>query len=94
MDVKKIEATGYTWTEGGICAAKGIRANGLNCGLNPDKEKFDFALFASDVPCDCAAVYTSNKVKGAPILVTKDHMVKTGGKMQAVIANSKNDDTT
>ena len=93
MDVKKIEAKGFTWTDGGICAAKGIRANGLNCGLNPNKEKFDLALFASDAICESAAVYTSNKVKGAPILVTMDHMEKSGAKMRAVIANSKNANT-
>ena len=58
-----------------------------------DKEKYDFALFASDKVCESAAVYTSNKVKGAPILVTRDHMAKTGGKMRAVIANSKNANT-
>ncbi len=93
MNVQKIEATGYTFTDGGICAAKGIRANGLNCGLNPNKEKFDLALFASDAICESAAVYTSNKVKGAPILVTRDHMEKSGAKMRAVIANSKNANT-
>ena len=30
--------------EGGVCAAKGFSANGLNCGLNPNKEKNDLAL--------------------------------------------------
>lgn len=25
--------------EGGVCAAAGFSANGLNCGLNPDKNK-------------------------------------------------------
>ena len=59
--------------EGGICAAKGYLANGLNCGLNPVKEKNDLALFVSEVPARAAAVYTTNKVKGAPILVWSPH---------------------
>lgn len=79
--------------EGGVCAAKGFLANGLNCGLNPDKNKNDLGMVVSEVLCDTAAVYTSNKVKGAPILVTKDNLNKTGKKSKAVIVNSKNANT-
>lgn len=81
---------GYTYIDGGVCAAKGYRANGLNCGLNPTKEKFDLALVASDTVCNAAGVYTTNKVKAAPVTVTKMHIEANGGKAQAVIANSKN----
>ena len=84
---------GYTYVDGGVCAAKGFKANGLNCGLNSDKNKNDLALVVSDVMCNAAAVYTTNKVKGAPILVTKQHLDATGGKAKAVIANSKNANT-
>lgn len=84
---------GFTYIEGGVCAARGFSANGLNCGLNPDKNKNDLALIYSEKECDAAAVYTLNKVKGAPILVTKRNLMKTGGKAKAVIANSKNANT-
>ncbi len=84
---------GYKYLDGGVCAAKGFQANGLNCGLNSDKNKNDLALVVSDVMCNAAAVYTTNKVKGAPILVTKKHLEATGGKAKAVIANSKNANT-
>ena len=84
---------GYTYVEGGVCAAKGFQANGLNCGLNSDKNKNDLALVVSDKMCNAAAVYTTNKVKGAPILVTRKHLEATGGKAKAVIANSKNANT-
>ena len=79
--------------EGGVCAAKGFLANGLNCGLNSDKNKNDLGMVVSEVVCDTAAVYTSNKVKGAPIMVTKANLEKTGKKSKAVIANSKNANT-
>lgn len=79
--------------EGGICAAKGFKANGLNCGLNPNKEKFDLGLYMSEVVCNTAGVYTLNKVKGAPVTVTKKHLEITGGKSRAVIMNSKNANT-
>ena len=79
--------------EGGVCAAKGFLANGLNCGLNPDKNKNDLGMVVSEVICDTAAVYTSNKVKGAPILVTKANLENTERKSKAVIVNSKNANT-
>lgn len=84
---------GYTYVDGGVCAAKGFQANGLNCGLNSDPNKNDLALVVSDVMCNTAAVYTTNKVKGAPILVTQKHLAATNGKAQAVIVNSKNANT-
>ncbi len=84
---------GYTYIEGGVCASKGFFANGLNCGLNPDKQKNDLGAVYSEVMCEAAAVYTLNKVKGAPILVTKRNLNATGGKARAVIVNSKNANT-
>ena len=79
--------------EGGVCAAKGFSANGLNCGLNPDRNKNDLALIYSERICKAAAVYTTNKVKGAPILVTKKNLAASGNLARAVIANSKNANT-
>ncbi len=79
--------------DGGVCAAKGFSANGLNCGLNPDKNKNDLALIYSETVCRAAAVYTTNKVKGAPILVTKANLCASGNQARAVIANSKNANT-
>ncbi len=80
--------------EGGVCAAKGFKASGLYCGIkeNPTK-KNDICLIVSDVMCNAAGVYTSNKVKGAPVVVTKNNLAKSGGKAMAVIANSKNANT-
>ena len=77
--------------EGGVCAAKGFRANGIHCGIRKNKIKKDLALIVSDVPASAAAVYTTNLVKGAPILVTKKHL--TNGVAQAVICNSGNANT-
>lgn len=79
--------------EGGVCAARGFSANGLNCGLNPDKDKNDLALIYSERDCKAAAVYTTNKVKGAPILVTKKNLAASSNIARAVIANSKNANT-
>ena len=80
--------------DGGVCAAKGFKASGVYCAIkeNPTK-KSDIALIVSDVMCSAAGVYTSNKVKGAPVIVTKNNLEKSGGKAKAVIVNSKNANT-
>jgi glutamate N-acetyltransferase/amino-acid N-acetyltransferase len=84
---------GYTYVDGGVCAASGFKANGLNCGLNSDKNKNDLCLVYSEALCKAAGVYTLNKVKGAPIIVTKEHLEKSGDVAMAIVANSKNANT-
>lgn len=91
--INGIEEKDFEKLEGGVCAALGFKANGLNCGLNKDKNKNDLGLVVSDVLCNAAAVYTTNKVKGAPLLVTKQHLAATGGKTRGFIVNSKNANT-
>ena len=76
---------------GGVCAAKGFQANGIHCGIRKNHSKRDLALIYSEVPASAAAVYTTNLVKGAPLLVTKAHIAD--GKAQAVICNSGNANT-
>ena len=71
--------------EGGVCAAKGFSANGVHCGIRKSIKK-DLALVVSSAPCTAAAVYTLNLVKGAPLIVNKEHL--QDGTAQAVICNS------
>lgn len=108
MQVKKFK--NMTFVEGGVCAAKGFKANGVHCGISrkalaekPEdsaaeanlpaetKKKNDLAMICADKPCTAAAMYTTNKVKGAPIAVTKKHL--KDGMAQAVIVNSVNANT-
>lgn len=91
--MKLTEFEGYRYVEGGVCAAGGFTANGLNAGINPDQSKNDLGMVFSQTACQTAAVYTQNKVKGAPILVTKRHLEQTGGVSRAVLVNSKNANT-
>lgn len=77
--------------EGGVCAPEGFRASGAACGIKPGSDSKDIALIASDVMCNAAAVYTTNKVKGAPLDVTKTNI--EDGMAQAIICNSGNANT-
>ena len=76
---------------GGVCAAKGYKANGIHCGIRKNHSKKDLALIVSDVPASAASVYTTNLVKGAPLTVTKTNI--SDGIAQAVICNSGNANT-
>ncbi len=79
------------FVEGGICAPKGFQAGGIHCGFRRNKLKKDLGIILSDVECNVAAVFTQNKIKGAPIEVTKKHIAN--GKARAIICNSGNANT-
>ena len=77
--------------DGGVCAAKGFKANGIHCGIRKNRTKKDLALIVSEAKAAAAAVYTTNLVKGAPILDTQKHIAD--GLAQAMICNSGNANT-
>ncbi len=76
---------------GGVTAAKGFTASGIHVGIRKNKEKKDLALVWSEKPCSAAAAYTTNQVKGQPLLVTMEHLAD--GRAQAIIVNSGNANT-
>ena len=73
---------------GGVCAAKGFLAGGIRCGIKESSQKRDLALIYSKEFCSAAAVFTTNKVKAASVLVTQENV--SGGRLRALIANSGN----
>lgn len=75
----------------GVTAPKGFLASGIHCGLKKNNLKLDLALIYSEVQANAAGVYTKNKVKGAPIYITKEHL--SNKKAQAIIVNSGNANT-
>lgn len=86
-----VEFENYKLVDGGVCAAKGFVAGGINVGIKPGSTKRDLAIISCEKKCTAAAMYTQNKVKGAPITVTKKHL--EDGLAQAVIVNSGNANT-
>ena len=77
--------------KGGVCAPIGFTANGIHCGIRKNKLKKDLSLIYSEKQANACAVYTTNLVKGAPLLVTKSNIAN--GKAQAIICNSGNANT-
>ena len=76
---------------GGICAPQGFTAAGIHVGIRKNRDRKDLALIKSSVPCAAAAVYTQNKVYGAPITVTRTNLQDRHA--QAIICNSGNANT-
>ena len=77
--------------EGGVCAAEGFVAGSVLAGIKKGRTKNDLSLIYTKTKAACAAVYTTNKVKGAPLTVTKEHI--SDGYAHAVICNSGNANT-
>jgi glutamate N-acetyltransferase/amino-acid N-acetyltransferase len=63
----------------------GFRCAATHCGIKPEGD--DLALFACDIPCAAAAVFTRNRVPGAPIVVGRELL--RDGRLQAVVVNSR-----
>lgn len=76
---------------GGVTAPKGFTAGGVHCGVRGSSTKKDLAMIYSETPCAAAAVYTQNKVYGAPITVTRANIAN--GTAQALVCNSGNANT-
>ncbi len=67
----------------------GFRFAATACGLKKTGA-LDLALFSSDVPASAAAVFTQNLVVAAPVLISKQHLRASKGRMRAVIVNAGN----
>ncbi|MEG2420255.1 MAG: bifunctional ornithine acetyltransferase/N-acetylglutamate synthase [Oscillospiraceae bacterium] len=76
--------------EGGVTAPKGFTAGGVHCGVKSGSSpaKNDLAMILSEVPCAACAMYTQNRVKAAPLFVTREHL--SDGTARGIIANSGN----
>lgn len=74
--------------EGGVTAAKGFFAAGLEVGIKAGHTgKKDMAMVYSDVPCKVAGTFTSNVVKAAPVKYDQN-VVDNSPFVQAVVVNS------
>ncbi len=73
--------------QGTITSPKGFSAGAVFADIKAWKEKpFDLAVLRSEVSCAIAGVFTTNKIKAAPVLLCQKRV--SGGKAQAVVANS------
>jgi glutamate N-acetyltransferase/amino-acid N-acetyltransferase len=74
--------------EGGVTTPKGFRAAGVHCGIKKSAGALDLALITADRPVPAAAVFTTNKAVAAPVLVSREHLARTGGRATTIVTNS------
>ncbi len=74
------------WITGGVTAAKGFLAAGVEAGVKYQNRK-DMAMVYSSVPCRAAGVFTRNVVKAAPVIWDRK-VVSESTSAQAVVINS------
>jgi glutamate N-acetyltransferase/amino-acid N-acetyltransferase len=72
---------------GGITAARGFRAAGVSAGIKASGA-LDLALIVPDAPAAAAALFTTNQVQAAPVTVSREHLLASGGRVSAVLVNS------
>jgi len=68
---------------------KGFRFGAAKAGLKKSG-RADFALIVADAPASAAAAFTANRVIAAPLIVDKEHLRATGGKVRVVAINAGN----
>lgn len=82
------EAFGFAPCEGGVCAARGVRAAGVHAGFRKDPNRLDMALVVADAACVAAGTFTTNRFCAAPVTVSREHVAN--GRARAVVLNSGN----
>ncbi|PYQ98192.1 MAG: ornithine acetyltransferase [Acidobacteria bacterium] len=72
---------------GGVTTPRGFRAAGVSAGIKANGG-LDLALLVCDGPAQAAAVFTTNLALAAPVVVSREHLARSGGIARAVIVNS------
>ncbi len=83
-----MEAARIDFVDGGtVTSPQGFRAGATRAGIKESAEpKPDLAILFSEVPCVAAAVFTTNRIKAAPVILSQQRLRK--GKIEALVVNS------
>lgn len=73
---------------GGVTTPRGFLAAGIHAGIKAKPGALDLALLVSEQPAVGAAVFTTNKAQAAPVVVSREHLERSGGAIRAVVVNS------
>jgi len=68
---------------------RGFRFGAVKAGLKKSG-RTDFALIVADTPASAAAAFTANRVTAAPLIVDKEHLAATRGKVCVAAINAGN----
>ncbi len=84
-----MEAEIKTVTEGTVTSPQGFLAGANSAGINNKADgKLDLGILFSEEPCVASAVFTANRIKAAPLVLSQQRLKQ--GKAGAVVVNSGN----
>jgi len=72
-------------TEGTVTSPQGFLAGAVGAGIK-GQAKLDLAILCSEKPCVAAGVFTTNAIKSAPVILSRNHLKDK--KARAVVVNS------
>lgn len=78
---------GFDRILGGVCAPRGFLAAGISCGIKEHGWP-DLALIFSESDAAAAGVFTTNEIKAAPVIVSRQRV--GGGSARAMVVSSGN----
>ena len=79
----------FTEISGGITAPQGFLAGSAFCGIKAtNADRPDIAVIFSTQPTEAAATFTTNRVKAAPVRISRDNLRSPD--VRAIIANAGN----
>ncbi len=65
--------------KGGVTAPLGFTSAAVHCGIKPKAGALDLTVIAADRPASAAGLFTTNLAKAAPVLVSREHLERSGG---------------
>ena len=77
-----------TPVQGGVTAPAGFRSSATHCGIKKVTGRLDLAIIEADAPAAAAGLFTLNLAQAAPVLISKRHLERTGGRARAIVVNS------
>ncbi|MGE0867423.1 MAG: bifunctional glutamate N-acetyltransferase/amino-acid acetyltransferase ArgJ [Kofleriaceae bacterium] len=72
-----------------LTSVRGLRAAGVTAGIKASGLP-DVALLVADEPMTCAGLFTQNHFAAAPVIVSREHLASTAGRVRALVVNSGN----
>jgi glutamate N-acetyltransferase/amino-acid N-acetyltransferase len=83
---KPSAGAGWHFVKGGITAPQGYLAAGVAAGIK--KKGLDLAVIFSSQPASAAGVFTLNQIQAAPVLLSKENLRQSRGRVRAILINS------
>jgi len=73
--------------EGNVTSPKGFRAGATYAGIKKEADNaLDLGILFSEAPCKATALFTTNRIKAAPIVLCQQRL--QAGRAVAIVANS------